>query len=81
MNKIKTVEMELLILLFIMKGLIWMETKEEPFRIKCTCDNTFQLAEGHEASIDEFLKTIADDNVSAIQMIMMEHFKKEAVRE
>lgn len=32
--------------------------KEKNFRITCTCDNVFTLAEGREESIDEYLKTI-----------------------
>lgn len=36
--------------------------KEKNFRITCTCDNAFTLAEGREESIDEYLKTIDPSN-------------------
>lgn len=51
--------------------------KEKNFRITCTCDNAFTLAEGREESIDEYLKTIAADPVEAIQTLIISHYNQE----
>ncbi len=51
--------------------------KEKNFRITCTCDNAFTLAEGREESIDEYLKTIAADPVEAIQTLIIGHYNQE----
>lgn len=51
--------------------------KEKNFRITCTCDNAFTLAEGREESIDEYLKTISSDPVDAIQKLIIGHFNQE----
>lgn len=51
--------------------------KEKNFRITCTCDNAFALAEGREESIDEYLKTISSDPVDAIQKLVIGHYNQE----
>lgn len=51
--------------------------KEKNFRITCTCDNAFTLAEGREESIDEYLKTISSDPVDAIQELIIGHYNQE----
>lgn len=53
------------------------EMKEKNFRITCTCDNAFTLAEGREESIDEYLKTISSDPVDAIQKLVIGHYNQE----
>ena len=53
------------------------EMKEKNFRITCTCDNAFTLAEGREESIDEYLKTISSDPVDAIQKLVVGHYNQE----
>lgn len=52
--------------------------KDKNFRITCTCDNAFTLAEGREESIDEYLKTISSDPVDAIQELIIGHYNQEA---
>ena len=51
--------------------------KDKNFRITCTCDNAFTLAEGREESIDEYLKTISSDPVDAIQELIIGHYNQE----
>lgn len=51
--------------------------KEKNFRITCTCDNAFTLAEGREESIDEYLKTISSNPVDAIQKLIIGHYNQE----
>ncbi len=51
--------------------------KEKNFRITCTCDNAFTLADGREESIDEWLKTIDPVPVEAIQKLIIGHFNQE----
>ena len=51
--------------------------KEKNFRITCTCDNAFTLAEGREESIDEYLKTIDPSPVEAIKKLIIGHFNQE----
>lgn len=51
--------------------------KDKNFRITCTCDNAFTLAEGREESIDEYLKTISSDPVDAIQKLIIGHYNQE----
>lgn len=51
--------------------------KEKNFRITCTCDNAFTLAEGREESIDEYLKTIDPSPVEAIKKLIIWHFNQE----
>lgn len=51
--------------------------KEKNFRITCTCDNAFTLAEGREESIDEYLKTIDSSPVEAIKMLIIGHYNQE----
>ena len=53
------------------------QMKEKNFRITCTCDNDFALAEGREESIDEYLKTISSDPVDAIQKLVIGHYNQE----
>lgn len=53
------------------------EMKEKNFRITCTCDNAFTLAEVREESIDEYLKTISSDPVDAIQKLVIGHYNQE----
>ena len=53
------------------------EMKEKNFRITCTCDNAFTLAEGREESIDEYLKTISSDPIDAIQKLVIGHYNQE----
>lgn len=50
---------------------------DKNFRITCTCDNAFTLAEGREESIDEYLKTISSDPVDVIQKLIMGHYNQE----
>lgn len=51
--------------------------KDKNFRITCTCDNAFTLAEGREESIDEYLKSISSDPVDAIQELIIGHYNQE----
>lgn len=51
--------------------------KDKNFRITCTCDNAFTLAEGREESIDEYLKTISSNPVDAIQKLIIGHYNQE----
>ena len=51
--------------------------KEENFRIKCTCDNAFQMDEGHQQSVGDFLETKGSNHVDAICRIIMEHYESE----
>ena len=51
--------------------------KEKPFRITCTCDNAFTLAEGHQESIDEWLDTVDKDHVEAIKKSILTHYNQE----
>ena len=51
--------------------------KEKNFRITCTCDNAFTLAEGREESIDEYLKTIDSSPVEAIKKLIIGHYNQE----
>lgn len=51
--------------------------KDKNFRITCTCDNAFTLAEGREGSIDEYLKTISSNPVDAIQKLIIGHYNQE----
>ncbi len=52
--------------------------KDKNFRITCTCDNAFTLAEGREESIEEYLKTISSETpVEAIQKLIIGHFNQE----
>ena len=53
------------------------QMKEKNFRITCTCDNAFALAEGREESIDEYLKTIDPSPVEAIKKLIIGHFNQE----
>lgn len=53
------------------------QMKEKNFRITCTCDNAFTLAEGREESIDEYLKTIDTNPVEAIKKLIIGHFNQE----
>ncbi len=54
-----------------------MAKKEKNFRITCTCDNAFTLAEGREESINEWLDSIATDRVQAIKAVVMSHYRQE----
>lgn len=51
--------------------------KDKPFRITCTCDNAFTLAEGREESINEYLDGIDVDRTQAIKKLVMSHYKQE----
>lgn len=52
--------------------------KDKPFRITCTCDNAFTLAEGREESINEYLDTIdRSSRVKAIKELVMRHYRQE----
>lgn len=51
--------------------------KQKNFRITCTCDNAFTLAEGREESIDEYLKTIDSSPVEAIKKLIIGHYNQE----
>lgn len=51
--------------------------KEKNFRITCTCDNAFTLAEGREESIGEYLKTIDSSPVEAIKKLIIGHYNQE----
>lgn len=54
-----------------------MAKKEKNFRITCTCDNAFTLAEGREKSINEWLDSINTDRVQAIKAVVMRHYGQE----
>ncbi len=54
-----------------------MAKKDKNFRITCTCDNAFTLAEGREESINEWLESINTDKVQAIKEVVMSHYKQE----
>ncbi len=54
-----------------------MAKKEKNFRIACTCDNAFTLAEGREESINEWLDSIDADRVRAIKTVVMSHYRQE----
>lgn len=54
-----------------------MAKKEKNFRINCTCDNAFTLAEGREESINEWLDSIDADRVQAIKVVVMSHYRQE----
>lgn len=54
-----------------------MAKKEKNFRITCTCDNAFTLAEGREESINEWLDSIDADRVQAIKVVVMSHYRQE----
>ncbi len=56
-----------------------MTKKDKNFRITCTCDNAFTLAEGREESINEWLESINTDKVQAIKEVVMSHYNQEAV--
>ena len=51
--------------------------KEKNFRITCTCDNAFTLAEGRGESIGEYLKTIDSSPVEAIKKLIIGHYNQE----
>lgn len=51
--------------------------KQKNFRITCTCDNAFTLAEGREESIDEYIKTIDSSPVEAIKKLIIGHYNQE----
>lgn len=51
--------------------------KDKPFRITCTCDNAFTLAEGREESINEYLDDIDSDRTQAIKKLVLSHYKQE----
>lgn len=55
------------------------KNKDDPnlFRITCTCDNAFKLAEGREESIGEYLDSIDKNHVLAIRKIVMSHYEQE----
>ncbi len=50
---------------------------DKNFRITCTCDNAFTLAEGREESINEWLESINADKVQAIKEVVMSHYRQE----
>lgn len=52
-------------------------SKDKPFRITCTCDNAFTLAEGREESINEYLDSIDKNRVQAIQKLVLSHYRQE----
>lgn len=52
--------------------------KDKPFRITCTCDNAFTLAEGREESINEYLDSIdPSSRIEAIKELVMTHYRQE----
>lgn len=51
--------------------------QDKPFRITCTCDNAFTLAEGREESINEYLDSIDSDRTQAIKKLVMSYYKQE----
>lgn len=54
------------------------KAKDKPFRITCTCDNAFKLAEGREESINEWLDSMGQtDRIEAIKTVILSHYAQE----